>query len=193
LHDERRFNNHVHQGSNTVKTLTERTVIDTIAYSPATAAITITRALEVLRGDEVIHRELADQVIGPADDLEDLEPQVLAVAAAVWSAGDVKSAVSSLLEAARASHAQRKAEGEKMATDLEDQQRTIELSMEHAQRQSEALKAAHAELDVEHATLNARSDEVSRRRADLFEQGESLRATAAAAGAVRSTAPARPA
>jgi flagellar motility protein MotE (MotC chaperone) len=115
----------------------------------------------VLRDDEVIHsRSDPVQVLDPSVDLAsvELEPAVVAFAAAVWTPDVVQAAVEKLRDASRAAHA------------------NLEESLQNLRRQMDAIAAAHKEVDAEHALLAERHEQVTKARSDLFRRHEQIRA-----------------
>lgn len=144
--------------------LAERTTIQCIKIVPATGAIRIERIVEVVRDGQVIAASVpAVQEFGPEKDLSalELEPSVLAIAAAVWTPEQITASVQAMFSEMRAQHQSMQAEHDQRLADLE--------------RSRKAVAAAHAELDVEHATLAERAERITADRTELFVQSEGVR------------------
>lgn len=147
--------------------LTERTVLQSIRVS-AGGRIEVERADQVLRDGEVIASTSRVQVLEPDADLTqwELEPQVLAVAAAWWTPQQLDQALAGMLDRMRQAQDQ-------AASRLQAAQELLareEAALAGAERTRAALAAAHAELDVEHATLAQRASEIAAERNGLFAQ-----------------------
>lgn len=157
-----------------MSTLTENIIIQSIKVDPATGTIEVERVTQVLRdGDVIATGAPAIQKLTPDQDLAamGLETLVMAVAGAAWTPEHVEAATGAMFSRMHAQHLDM--EAQHVQRQAEHDQRLAAL-----ERSREAVAAAHLELDAEHATLNERSDAISRRRADLFQQSEALRASA---------------
>jgi hypothetical protein len=137
--------------------LSERTVIHCIKLLPG-GRIEVERAEQVLRGDEVIHSRTVAQALDPGQDLSGLalEPEVLAVAAAVWTPAQIEDAIAAMLEAMRAGHAvlqaaERDAEAALEATRADNAAKELEQQQAHAAEMLAAEQALDTKLAETHA------------------------------------------
>ena len=168
-------------------TLTERTVIHAIRVQLPERAIEVTRAHQVLRDGEVIVSTLQEGVQRfvpelPVPEGIELEPELLAVLAAVWTPADVAAAGAALVEVMARVHAEAMDKQRAQLAELEQASKACAARMaDHEEvlqalkRSGEAVAAAHRELEAEHQVLAERSAKVTADRAELFTQAESIR------------------
>lgn len=163
--------------------LVEKTVLRSV--SVIDGRLEVVRAEQVLRDDVVIHSTDATQVLTADVDLTalQLEPVVLAIAAAVWTPEHVCAACDALLQGMSERHSEiaaadrqklqeRLDEQQRLQAQLAEQEQETQARAQALERSRAAVAAAHRELDEEHQVLAARSEEITALRASTFAERE---------------------